>query len=338
MLSDMHKLGRLEPVDLRSVWASEAGDFTPWLASEQNLKLLGDTIGIELELEAEEKDVGPFRADILCRDTASDHWVLIENQLERTNHTHLGQLLTYATGLKAVTIVWIADDFTVEQRTALEWLNEITDDRFNFFGLEVELWRIGESMVAPKFNVVSKPNDWTNTVAKGAAEVRSSELTDARRMQLDFWVAFKEFVEKRGSQLKFRKPRPKYTLRCALGRTGFHLSAVASLWDTQNETFGSHELRAEVVIRCDDVRAFYRGLEEQRDPIERELGEQLHWYNPEGKRMSKMYMRQSGLDLNDRAKWQRHHEWLLVKLEALHRVFSPRVKTLDAEELQATEA
>lgn len=96
-------LGRLQKVELREAWTSESGDFTPWLAKEENLSLLGETIGIELELESQEKEVGPFRADILCKDTATDNWVLIENQLERTDHIHLGQLLTYAAGLNAVT-------------------------------------------------------------------------------------------------------------------------------------------------------------------------------------------------------------------------------------------
>src|SRR5438132_14411087 len=171
-------LGRLKKVDLREVFSSEAGDFTPWLAQEENLSLLGETIGIDLELEAQEKDVGPFRADILCKDTATESWVLVENQLERTDHTHLGQLLTYAAGLQAVTIVWIAPRFTDEHRATLDWLNEITDDRFNFFGLEIELWRIGTSPVAPKFNVVSQPNDWSKTVAAGAAQVEKESLTE----------------------------------------------------------------------------------------------------------------------------------------------------------------
>jgi len=154
-------LGRMKKVDVREVWKDEAGGFTPWLVKEDNLALLADTVGIELELEATEKDVGPFRADILCKDTVDGHWVLIENQLEKTDHTHLGQLLTYAAGLKAVTIVWIAKHFTEEHRAALDWLNEITDDRFNFFGLEIELWKIGESPTAPKFNMACKPNEWT---------------------------------------------------------------------------------------------------------------------------------------------------------------------------------
>jgi hypothetical protein len=151
-------LGRLEKVDLRDIWTTEATDFTPWLARQENLAVLGETLGIELELEAQERAVGPFRADILCKDIGTDRWVLIENQLERTDHVHLGQLLTYASGLEAVTIIWIAARFTEEHRSTLDWLNRITDESFRFFGLEVELWRIGTSAAAPKFNIVSKPS------------------------------------------------------------------------------------------------------------------------------------------------------------------------------------
>ena len=186
------KLGKLEKKDLRDIWTSEAGGFTPWLAEAQNLALLGDTIGIELELEAQEKTVGPFRADILCKDTTDGNWVLIENQLERTDHTHLGQLLTYAAGLKAVTIVWIADKFTDEHRAALDWLNEITDDRFNFFGLEIELWQIGDSPIAPKFNIVCKPNDWSKTVSDAASRIEEGEVSETKLLQQEYWEALRK--------------------------------------------------------------------------------------------------------------------------------------------------
>src|SRR5690242_9746546 len=170
-------LGRLAKVELRDIWASEATSFTPWLAREENLAVLAETLGLELELEAQEKAVGPFRADILCKELGTNSWVLVENQLERTDHCHLGQLLTYASGLEAVTIVWIAARFTEEHRSTLDWLNKITDDSFRFFGLEVELWRIGSSPAAPKFNIVSKPNDWSHSVRKAADAIDDGELS-----------------------------------------------------------------------------------------------------------------------------------------------------------------
>ena len=173
-------LGRLERVELREVWTTEDQDFTPWLAQETNLAVLSETLNMELVAEGIEQGVGPFRADILCRDTMDDSWVLIENQLKRTDHTHLGQLLTYAAGLQTVTIIWVAATFTDEHRAALDWLNEITDERFRFFGLEIELWQIGDSPAAPKFNVVSKPNEWTRSVSKASRHRRFTDLTDTQ--------------------------------------------------------------------------------------------------------------------------------------------------------------
>src|SRR5207253_4282005 len=133
-------LGRLERIDdLRTTWISESDDFTPWLAQPENLKLLGEGVGIDLEFEAQEKDVGPFRADILFKNTLDASWVLIENQLERTDHIHLGQLLTYAAGLETVTIIWIAKRFAEEHSATLDWLKDMTNERCSLLGLDVEV-------------------------------------------------------------------------------------------------------------------------------------------------------------------------------------------------------
>ncbi len=133
-------IGTLQNVDLRNVWEHEAHNFTPWLAEHQNLERLGDAVGMKLEPESQEEPVGPFRADILCRDVTTDSWVLIENQLERTDHNHLGQVLTYAAGLDVATIIWIAKQFTEEHRATLDWLNEKTSQGLSFIGVELELW------------------------------------------------------------------------------------------------------------------------------------------------------------------------------------------------------
>ena len=182
-------LGRLERVELRKEWKTEAQDFTPWLTQPENLAVLSQTLNMDLETAGQEESVGQFRADILCRNTLDDSWALIENQLERTDHTHLGQLLTYAAGLQTVTVIWVASTFTDEHRAALDWLNEITDERFRFFGLEIELWRIGDSLAAPKFNIVSKPNEWTRSVSKASRHRRSTDLTERNlaivQMRLD---------------------------------------------------------------------------------------------------------------------------------------------------------
>lgn len=318
-----NNLGRLERVSLRKVWASESGHFTPWLAQEENLKLLGDAVGIELELETQEKDVGPFRADILCKNTMDDSWVLIENQLERTDHGHLGQLLTYAAGLEAVAIIWVAERFTDEHRAALDWLNEKTDDGVNFFGLEVELWRIGESSIAPKFNIVSKPNDWTKRVQSTAG--KSGELSSHKQAQLKFWIAFKEYMEERSS-IKCHKPAPQHWLNSSIGRSGFHLSSVASYWDSTTNAKGA-ELRVDLILTGPFSKEHFAALDRDKEAIESELGQRVYWHNPDHAQMCRIYVRRPA-DWLDETQWPAQQEWLRGQLELFTRVFQARIKRL----------
>jgi Domain of unknown function (DUF4268) len=323
-------LSRLEKIDLRQAWATEAGDFTPWLAMKENLALLGDTIDLELELEAQEKSVGPFRADILCKDTTTDDWVLIENQLEKTDHTHLGQLLTYGAGLKAVTIVWIANRFTEEHRAALDWLNAITDDRFNFFGLEVELWRIANSPIAPKFNVVCKPNDWSRTVAGAASRIEEGGLSETKLLQREYWAALREVFYARKSIIRPQKPHPQSWTSFAIGRSKFALGASMN---TQKGFIQAH-------FNCygTDAKAHFFLLQDQRDEIENEVGFPLEWEELPGKKESRVSVRQHSIDPTNQDAWQEQHDWLADCLDKLHKAFAQRVKVLDASEWIPDEA
>ena len=314
-------LGRLEQVDLRSIWGTEDRDFTPWLAEEYNLGLLGDAIGIELALEAQEEAVGPFRADILCKDTANGSWVLIENQLERTDHTHLGQLLTYASGLQAVTLVWISRKFTEEHRAALDWLNEITDDTFKFFGLEIEAWKIGDSNAAPKFNIVSKPNDWHREVSRGASQLNRGELTEGQKIQLAFWTDFRTYVDDVGAEFKSVKPQPQNWLNFGIGRTGFSISPIASLgrqWQTVSD---SHELRVDLWLpdrdTCDALQA-------QSEEIASALKKDLIWHDSRGFRLS---VRREA-DFHDKSKWPEYIQWLVGGMNDFYKYFRPIIRTL----------
>lgn len=321
-------LARFEKVDLRAVWESESGSFTPWLAQKENLKLLGDAIGVDLELEAQEKNVGPFRADILCKDTNTNQWVLVENQLERTDHNHLGQLLTYAAGLEVVTIVWIAAKFTEEHRAALDWLNEITDDRFNFFGLEVELWKIGNSDVAPKFNVVCEPNNWTRAVTEGATRVINEGLSEAKKLQLEFWTAFRGFlIQQENSPVKPVKPQPQHWMDFSIGRSWFNLSAIASLYDNEAASYESHEIRVEFVLKSEESKEQFAKLLESKSEIEKAIGSELIWHNPETARMCRVFIRKS-VNLRNQAEWHNYHEWLFKQLGIFKKVFGARLSKL----------
>jgi hypothetical protein len=246
--------------------------------------------------------------------------VLIENQLERTDHAHLGQLITYAAGLDAVTIVWVADRFTDEHRAALDWLNEVTDTDINFFGLEIELWRIGNSPFAPKFNVVSKPNDWIKTVT-ASRQASSGELTPPKQMQLEYWTAFKQFLEDRGSILRSQKPYPQHWTNFAIGRSGFYLCAFMNTRENR--------LGVQLVMNDDDSKIYFRLLQRDQEAINRNLGVTVEWRELPESKQSDLTLVTSRFDLNDQAQWAEQHTWICDMLETFHRALAHRVKTLD---------
>jgi hypothetical protein len=312
-------LGRLEKVNLRTYWQREDTDFTPWLGSEENIALLGESIELELEVQEQEASVGPFRADILCRNTADNSFVLIENQLERTDHTHLGQLLTYAAGLDAVTLVWIVERFTEEHRAALDWLNRITDDGFHFFGLEIELWRIGDSVPAPKFNLVAKPNDWSKTVREAATA--PGALSESGRLQSEYWAALAGYLEGHGAAFRSPKARPRTWQTWGLGRSYIQLVAYVNVRNKNNAVC--------IYLSGPDAEAHYQLLYDQREDLEAALGFPLEWEKSVKDR--KLIARRPG-DTTDRSRWPEQHAWLFQTMVAFQRVFQPLIRDLDASE------
>ena len=320
-LGHLEKLGRLEKVDLRYVWKTEDRDFTPWLALPDNLAILAETLGLELEEAQRETRVGPFRADILCKETGSDAWVLIENQLGQTNHTHLGQLLTYAVGLEAVTIIWIAGSFAEDHRSALDRLNGITDEKFRFFGLEVELWRIGQSLPAPKFNVVSKPNNWSRSIARATADSGLSEMKIKRRL---YWTAFNKVLTDANGPVKVNpnSPHTDPWMKHDVGRDGFSLSArmVPKI----------NCVRAGLYISGNHAEASFGLLKQQKGAIEQEFDYPLEWEElPERGDRSLIACYCKNGDPREESDWPRQHKWLTDRLNDLHRVFSDRIRKLD---------
>jgi Domain of unknown function (DUF4268) len=313
-------LGRLNRVDPREVWPSESADFTPWLARSENLAVLGDTIGLDLEIEAQEKDVGPFRADILCKDLRTANWVLIENQLERTDHGHLGQLLVYASGLKAATIVWIARQFTDEHRANLDWLNAISDEEFQFFGLEVELWWIGPSLPAPKFNIVSKPNDWSRQVTQAAQRIEASELSDTKKTQLEFWAGFMEFLSSLESKVRSTAPRPQHWASFSVGRSGFRLDAYALVRDSA--------VGVNLIIGGENAKPNFHLLLKEKDAIEEAIGASLQWRELPQYKESQIYTGPRPADFKQRGRWPEFYTWLADMIEAYSGAFGPRIRHL----------
>jgi hypothetical protein len=316
------QLGRLERVELRDIWISEATSFTPWLARPENIAILSETLNIDLQLEAQERAVGPFRADLLCKDIDTDRWVLIENQLERTDHTHLGQLLTYASGLDAVTIIWIAARFTEEHRATLDWLNKITNESFRFFGLEVELWRIGDSNAAPKLNMISKPNEWSHSVAKAARVIDDGEQSDTRVMQVKYWAGLNTVLEAVGGPVAGRrKAQPQSWMHYRIGRSYMGLGGAMN---TQKKN-----IRAELYLQGPPAKTYFGLLKGQKEAIQHELNYPLDWQELPDGQDSRIAIFLNDADPADEADWPRQHDWLATRLNELYRVLAPRVQNLE---------
>jgi len=196
-------LATLKKIDLRDVWGHEAFGFTRWLSEPDNLTLLSDEIGVEIKLVQTEANVGRFNVDILAEEENSGRKIIIENQLEDTNHDHLGKIITYASGYDAEIIIWIVRDFREEHQKAIDWLNEHTDENISFFLIKVELWQIEDSKPAPKFDIVVSPNEWAKTIKNTTA---SGELTNTKLQQLEFWTKFKAFVLNKDTKISLQSP------------------------------------------------------------------------------------------------------------------------------------
>lgn len=317
----MRQLGRLERItNIRSVWRGEESEFTPWLA--QHLALLSEALGLGTEgLELVGTEVrlpgASYHADILAREagSADQAVVLVESQFGRSDHDHLGKLLTYAGGLKARTVVLIGEAIRDEHRAALDWLNAITSEDHRFFACEIELWQIGDSLPAPTFKVVVEPNDWS----REASSVSSAGGSATQERQRRYWEAFEAVLAQQSRRVRPVKAQPANWIVHGLGRTGCQLNATVN--------FGEEWLRGEIYLTGPNARDFYDQLLAQKAQIEADFGGPLDWY-AEAAKDRRISVRRTFPGIGDEAGWPAQHLWLAGTLDRLHRVFADRVKAL----------
>lgn len=308
-------LSKLKKVDLREEWQHEASDFTNWLSQEDNLQLLSEEIGIDISLVQTEASVGRFSVDILAEEENTGRKIVIENQLETTNHDHLGKIITYASGFDAEIVIWIVKDVRDEHKQAVDWLNEHTDEKINFFAIRMELWQIGDSAYAPKFQVVSKPNDWAKAIKKSTTQ---SDLSDRRLMQLEFWTQFKEYASSGKYSLRLRKAYPQHWYDISIGNSKSHLSLVV---DADNE-----QIRCEFYIP--DTKPLFKLLEANKDTIEAKFPKHpLEWMELEGKKASRIRTIY-GIDVGNNEHWEKSFKWLAETAQEFQAVFSDQLKKM----------
>ncbi len=323
----MVDLGAIERVDLREVWPREDQDFTPWLAD--NLDKLGEALGLDLELQSAEAAVGPFSLDVLAHDRGSDQPVIIENQLEATNHTHLGQLLTYAAGYDAYTVVWLARGFQEEHRQALDWLNQRTDENTQFFGVVVEAWKIDNSRPAPHFRLVAMPNDWQKRMASVQRDRRTKANTEITRRNREFFQRLDlALLEEHGltpggnhPHWRWQRFRPDSPWRS-------HVYYGAS-----DESLGQFEgkIWVQLYINYPDTvrnKQMFDQLEQRKEQIEAELSERLEWLRQDNLKASRILAVREGSFEDAPETLTELQGWATDRLLAFKRVFTPHLQEL----------
>ena len=290
----MTELGKIERIDdLRTVWKNEARDFTAWLAQDENLAILSEAIGIELCLEEKESPVGSFFVDLFVSEERTGRQVIIENQLEETNHDHLGKIITYASGKDASIIIWIVKGARDEHRQAIEWLNQHTDENIGFFLIEIQLWKIGNSLPAPRFNIVERPNDWAKAMRAYGG------LSDLKKTYFEYWEAFNKYA--------FSKPEMKsaFNERKSPHENWYDLKAGKSYCSISLTASMTINRRA-VQIYIRNNKEMYEKFKSNKEKIESMVGSKLTW--KESNKDSQIGWDFCDADF-DKSNWEQYFDW-----------------------------
>lgn len=294
----MITLQQLEEItDLRSIWKNEATDFTPWLAEDENISILGDAVGLDITVDEQESAVGDFSVDIFAKETGTDRKIIIENQLEDTNHDHLGKLITYASGKSADIIIWVVKHAREEHRSAIEWLNNHTDEKIGFFLCEIKLYKIGNSEPAVKFEVIEKPNDWAKEIKK------KDSMTTTEQARQEYWMAFNEYAFNNPDFAKSfgrRKASTDHWMDLSIGSSSAHLSIL--------------QLRQKEQIAMEfnipDDKDLYHSLFEKKENIEAAAEMSFDWRELPDKKASRILIFNSA-NFDNKNEWSSQFDWII---------------------------
>ena len=302
----MTNLGTLKKItDLRSIWPHEALNFTPWVA--ENVDLLADAVGLDITVDETESSVGDFNVDIYASETGTDRKIIIENQLEDTDHDHLGKLITYASGKGADVVIWVVKHAREEHKAAVEWLNNHTDDKIGFFLCEIKLFQIGDSQIAPAFTVVERPNDWTKEIRKTAS------ANSTQQQRLEYWQAFNDyaFTDANFSRIfNKRKPTTDHWMDFSIGSSACHI-AVSQIQKRK---------AVDVELYINDDKELFKSLFAHKDEIEKNMEMELEWKELPERKASRILIEKT-LDLDDRATWPEQFDYIMDTCIKMKRAF-----------------
>lgn len=306
------KLGKLQEVDIRKLWNHEQYDFSEWLSKAENLELLNEAIGLTLSEVEKEVYVGSYRCDLVGTDETTGDKVIIENQLEMSNHDHLGKIITYASGLDAKVVVWIVKEAREEHRSAIEWLNNNTPEKLSFFLIEIHAYQIGDSLCAPKFEVVEKPNGF---IKNAKTQSGSGDYNKSQGERIEFWTRFNEVLVERGKPFNVRKPTTDHWYDIAIGTSEAHVSL----------TLVNKDGCVGVELYINDNKDLFDKLYAQKDEIEQKLGLDPEWQRLDGKKAARILYRMPGLNFDDHSNYDSLMNEMIDKAVLFSTVFKKYV-------------
>ena len=302
----MTNLGTLKEIkDLRSIWPHEALNITPWVA--ENVDLLADAVGLDITVDETESSVGDFNVDIYASETGTDRKIIIENQLEDTDHDHLGKLITYASGKGADVVIWVVKHAREEHKAAVEWLNNHTDDKIGFFLCEIKLFQIGDSQIAPAFTVVERPNDWTKEIRKTAS------ANSTQQQRLEYWQAFNDYAFSDANFSRIfnkRKPTTDHWMDFSIGSSACHI-AVSQIQKRK---------AVDVELYINDDKELFKSLFAHKDEIEKNMEMELEWKELPERKASRILIEKT-VDLDDRATWPEQFDYIMDTCIKMKRAF-----------------
>jgi hypothetical protein len=310
-------IARLEKLDLRELWKHEANDFTKWLC--KNLDFVSEAIGINLSLVEREASAGAFSVDISAEDDQG-HPVIIENQLEQTNHDHLGKLITYMSNLDAKTAIWITSEPRPEHEKAVHWLNETLPEDTAFYLLKIEAFKIGNSEPAPQLSVVAGPSQISRRVGE-----QKKELAERHYLRMEFWKQL--LVKAKGKTHLFERKSPSYNnwLSTRADKAGFAYSLVIRMEDAQAEFYIDHG-------EADENKRLFDIFLNKKTEIEEKFGSSLDWQRLDDRKPCRIRYLVHGLGLADQNRWPELQDKLINSIIQLEKVMKPILQNINLHE------
>ena len=283
-------IGKLEEVDIRELWKHEQYDFSEWLSKKENIENLNDILGLTLVDISKETYVGSYRCDLFAKDETTGIKVIIENQLEMSNHDHLGKIITYASGLDAKVVVWIVKEAREEHRSAIEWLNNNTNSNINFFLIEIHAYKIGNSDNAPMFQVIEQPNDF---IKNNKSTNSNDTMNKSQSQRLEFWNQFNNVLFERGKPFNVRKATTDHWYNVAIGTSDAHIDITLV---NKDSVIG-------VELYITDNKELFDKLYQRKDEIENDLGFKLDWRRLNNSKASRIVTFIKGLHFDDHSNY-----------------------------------